>query len=64
MTITATLARCTGDRSCPRRWRSGPDRDCGMHDDGSDSIARAAAELGIELPADPRGRDHPATQDD
>ena len=35
-----------------------------MHDDGSDSIARAAAELGIELPADPRGRERPQKADD
>jgi len=42
------LARCTGDRSCPRRWTTGPDRDCGQHaGNGDDELAERMKALGV-----------------
>jgi len=54
---TAALARCSADAACPRRWRTGPDRDCGQHQDSDGDLAAAAAQLGIGLPPGGRGRD-------
>ncbi len=41
------LGRCTGDRSCPVRWRSGKDQVCADHADPD--ISAAARELGISM---------------
>jgi hypothetical protein len=41
------LGRCTGDRSCPVRWRSGRDQACPDHRDPD--ISAAARELGISM---------------
>jgi hypothetical protein len=51
------LPRCT-TKSCPVRYRGGPDRPCPAHqDDGDGDIASAAASLGIDLTPDGRSRD-------
>jgi hypothetical protein len=55
MPTTGGLAQCL-TRGCPRRWATGPDRDCGNHEDSGGDLLAAAEELGIELA--PRGRDH------
>jgi hypothetical protein len=65
VTITATpLARCT-HRSCPWRWRTGPDRPCAEHASDDAAVLAAAAELGIDLAEQPHfgADDHSATAD-
>jgi hypothetical protein len=43
-------------RGCPRRWATGPDRDCGHHEDSGGDLLAAAEELGIDLAAPPESR--------
>jgi hypothetical protein len=49
------LARCTADPSCPRRWATGSDRNCGGHPDGADdaSLAARMEALGAAMAAAP-----------
>jgi hypothetical protein len=47
-----TLARCTA-RSCPVRYRSGPDRACADHRGQAAAITATAEELGVDLAAIP-----------
>ena len=54
MTIgTRPLARCPA-KACPVRYATGPDRDCGGHDQDGD-VAAAALSLGIDLAPGDRG---------
>src|SRR5258708_35137386 len=53
---TTMTARCTGDRACPQRWATGPDRDCGQHASSDGNVFAAAEAMGIDLPPDSRGR--------
>ena len=47
------LARCS-ERSCPVRYRSGPDRPCPLHaGDGGDTLAARMAAYGAVLQAAP-----------
>jgi hypothetical protein len=56
VTITATWHRCSGDPACA--WRARQPFDCGQHADSGPDVFSRAAELGIDLQPDGRGRDH------
>jgi hypothetical protein len=66
MTIALpALARCTAERACPWRWRTGAPRPCPLHDADGGQLAERAAEYGVVMASAPGDRDgqQPATRD-
>jgi hypothetical protein len=51
--MTAELARCTAERACPWRWRTGAPRPCPLHADSEHQLAERAADFGAVMTAAP-----------